>query len=41
MNGHQSAKELFEAVKPLWENYDLKRAEPYLIGLSEGSRKDI
>lgn len=35
------AKELFENVKPLWENYDLKRAEPYLKGLSEGSLRDV
>ena len=35
------AKELFEKVKPLWENYDLTSAEPYLKGLSEGSRNDI
>lgn len=41
MNEHQSAKELFEKVKPLWEKYDLKQAEPYLTGLSPGARNDI
>lgn len=41
MNQHQSAKELFETVKPLWEKYDLKQAEPYLKGLSPGSRNDL
>ena len=35
------AKELFEKVKPLWEKYDLTKAEPWLKGLSEGSRRDI
>ena len=41
MNEHHSAKELFEKVKPLWEEYDLKQAEPYLKGLSDGSRRDV
>ena len=41
MNQHHSAKELFEKVKPLWEKYDLKQAEPYLEGLSDGSRRDV
>lgn len=36
-----TAKELFEQVKPLWEKYDLTKAEPYLKGLSDGSRNDI
>lgn len=36
-----TAEELFKKVKPLWENYDLKKAEPYLKHLSPGSRNDI
>lgn len=35
------ARNLFGSVKPLWEKYDLKEAEPFLKGVSEGSRKDI
>jgi predicted O-methyltransferase YrrM len=35
------ARELFEEIKPLWEKYDLKKAEPFLTELSEGSRNDI
>ena len=41
MKKHLSAKELFEKIKPLWEKYDLKEAEKYLVGLSEGARKDV
>lgn len=41
MKEHQSAKELFEKVKPLWESYEVSKAEPYLKGLNEGSRNDI
>lgn len=41
MKEPQSAKELFEAVRPLWEKYELKRAEPYLKHLSSGARNDI
>lgn len=40
MKGHQSAK-LFEKIKPLWEKYDLKKAEPFLKGLNDGSRRDV
>ena len=36
-----NAKELFFNIKPLWEKYDIKEAEPYLTGLSQGSRADI
>lgn len=41
MKKHHSARELFEKVKPSWEKYDLKKAEPYLKGLSDGARNDI
>lgn len=36
-----SSKELFFKLKPLWENYDLAKAEPFLTGLSEGSLADV
>jgi predicted O-methyltransferase YrrM len=35
------ASELFFKLKPKWESYDLKKAEPYLKGLSPGARNDI
>lgn len=36
-----NAKELFEAVKPIWEKFDPSVLEEYMIGLNEGSRKDV
>lgn len=41
MKKHLSAKKLFESVKPLWEKYDLKKAENYLGGVSPGALRDI
>ena len=35
------AKDLFFTLKPLWENYDLKKVEGYLAGVSEGAMNDI
>ena len=36
-----TAKELFDEVKPLWEKYDLSKAETHLKHLSAGARNDI
>lgn len=48
MRGHQladpdliGAEELFNLVKPLWETYDVARAESFMSGLNEGSRNDV